>query len=99
MHWRNIYHNPRCTKSRQTLELLKSRGVEPTVIEYLKTPPSPARIKQLITWIGKSPLHVVRTKEAAYAASGLSAKSSKDAVAKAAAARIPAMSNASVYSG
>jgi len=34
-----IYHNPRCTKSRLTLQLLKDRGIEPTVVEYLKTPP------------------------------------------------------------
>ena len=40
-----IYHNPRCTKSRQTLALLNEQGIEPTVIEYLKTPPDEATIR------------------------------------------------------
>ena len=43
-----IWHNPRCSKSRQTLDLLKSNGVEPTIREYLKAPPSTAEIEKLI---------------------------------------------------
>ncbi|MBL4689982.1 MAG: arsenate reductase (glutaredoxin), partial [Rhodospirillales bacterium] len=42
-----IYHNPRCSKSRQTLALLGEHGVEPEVIEYLETPPSAAELKQI----------------------------------------------------
>ena len=62
-----IYHNPRCTKSRQTLELLRSRGVEPTVVEYLKTPPAPAELKTILTKLGKGPRDILRAKEAAEA--------------------------------
>ncbi|TWA64418.1 arsenate reductase [Azospirillum brasilense] len=62
-----IYHNPRCTKSRQTLELLRSRGVEPTVVEYLKTPPTPAELKAILDKLGKGPRDILRAKEAAEA--------------------------------
>src|SRR3712207_4397039 len=59
-----IYHNPRCTKSRQTLELLRSRGIEPTIVEYLKTPPDAAELKRLL---GLTPRQLMRRKEAAEA--------------------------------
>ncbi|MDQ2104392.1 arsenate reductase (glutaredoxin) [Azospirillum isscasi] len=62
-----IYHNPRCTKSRQTLELLRSRGVEPTVVEYLKTPPGAAELKAILGKLGKGPRDILRSKEAAEA--------------------------------
>ncbi|TVZ50794.1 arsenate reductase [Azospirillum brasilense] len=62
-----IYHNPRCTKSRQTLELLRSRGVEPTIVEYLKTPPGPAELKAILAKLGKGPRDILRAKEAAEA--------------------------------
>jgi arsenate reductase len=59
-----IYHNPRCTKSRQTLELLRNRGIEPTIIEYLKTPPSPTELKKLLAMLGIKPRQLLRAKEA-----------------------------------
>jgi arsenate reductase len=59
-----IYHNPRCTKSRQTLELLRRRGIEPTIIEYLKTPPSAAELKKLLAMLGLKPRQLLRAKEA-----------------------------------
>jgi len=62
-----IYHNPRCSKSRETLELLRSRGVEPTVIEYLKTPPTAAELSVLLAKLGKGPRDITRAKEAAEA--------------------------------
>lgn len=62
-----IYHNPRCSKSRQTLELLQARGVTPTVVEYLKIPPSAAELKAILTKLGKGPRDIVRSKEAAEA--------------------------------
>lgn len=62
-----IYHNPRCTKSRQTLDLLRSKGVEPNVVEYLKTPPSPAELSAILAKLGKGPRDIVRAKEAAEA--------------------------------
>ncbi|MBP2293523.1 arsenate reductase (glutaredoxin) [Azospirillum rugosum] len=62
-----IYHNPRCTKSRQTLELLRSKGIEPTVVEYLKTPPSAAELTAILGKLGKGPRDILRAKEAAEA--------------------------------
>ena len=59
-----IYHNPRCTKSRETLALLEKKGVKPTIIEYLKTPPDAAEIKRLLKMLGKSPRELLRAKEA-----------------------------------
>jgi arsenate reductase len=62
-----IYHNPRCSKSRETLELLHGRGVEPRIIEYLKTPPDAAELKRLLKLMGKSPRDLLRRKEASEA--------------------------------
>jgi arsenate reductase len=64
-----IYHNPRCTKSRQTLALLREHDVEPEVIEYLKTPPDAATLKKLLKKLGLPPIDVIRKKE--YKALGL----------------------------
>jgi arsenate reductase (glutaredoxin) len=62
-----IYHNPRCSKSRQTLELLRDKGVEPLVVEYLKTPPSPAELGAILGKLGLGPRDIRRAKEAAEA--------------------------------
>jgi len=59
-----IYHNPRCGKSRQTLALLRERGIEPRIIEYLQTPPSGAELKRLLTMLGMTPRQLLRAKEA-----------------------------------
>jgi arsenate reductase len=59
-----IYHNPRCMKSRETLGLLEQRGVEPRIIEYLKTPPSEAELKRILSRLGMSARQLVRRKEA-----------------------------------
>lgn len=66
-----IYHNPRCSKSRETLALLKSRGVEPQVVEYLKTPPDAATLDRLLGLLGLEPRQLMRRKEPPYAALGL----------------------------
>jgi arsenate reductase (glutaredoxin) len=66
-----IYHNPRCTKSRQTLQLLKDRGIEPEVIEYLKTPPSFEELYDIIDKLGIKPRNLIRKQEAEYKANGL----------------------------
>jgi arsenate reductase (glutaredoxin) len=66
-----IYHNPRCTKSRQTLQLLKDRGIEPEVIEYLKTPPSVGELADILDKLGMEPRALMRKQEAEYKASGL----------------------------
>lgn len=59
-----IYHNPRCGKSRQSLALLRSRGIEPTIVEYLATPPSAAELRRLVTMLGIAPRQLLRAKEA-----------------------------------
>jgi arsenate reductase len=66
-----IYHNPRCGKSRATLELLRARGVEPRIVEYLKTPPSAKEIGAIIDKLGIEPHALLRKGEAAYREAGL----------------------------
>jgi arsenate reductase len=58
-----IYHNPRCATSRKTLSLLKENGVEPEVVEYLKTPPDAATLKRLLKQLGIQPAELIRAKE------------------------------------
>jgi len=67
-----IYHNPRCGKSRQTLKLLRERGIEPEIVEYLKYPPSVDRLDELCTLLGREPLCIMRVKEARFKELGLS---------------------------
>jgi arsenate reductase len=66
-----IYHNPRCSKSRATLELLKSKGIEPKVIEYLKTPPSLSELESILAKLGMEPRDLMRKSEAVYKEAGL----------------------------
>ncbi len=66
-----IYHNPRCSKSRQTLELIREQGIEPVVREYLKEAPSEQELKQVLASLNISPRELLRTKEAEYKESGL----------------------------
>lgn len=66
-----IYHNPRCSKSRQTLQLIEESGQSPKVVEYLKTPPTAEELKKIIQLLGISPRALLRTKEAEYMAHGL----------------------------
>jgi len=62
-----IYHNPRCSKSRETLALLKENGVEPEVILYLDTPPDATQLKNLLKMLGmKSARELMRQKEDLY---------------------------------
>lgn len=79
-----IYHNPRCTKSRQTLQLLEDRGVEPEIIKYLETPPDAATLRELVKKLGLSRAHdLVRSKEAEYREAGLTKDSDDNAVIQA----------------
>ena len=66
-----IYHNPRCGKSRQTLQLLKDKGIEPEVIEYLKTSPSAEELADILEKLGMEPRDLMRKQEAEYKANGL----------------------------
>lgn len=69
-----IYHNPRCSKSRQTLQLLRDKGVEPAVVEYLKEPPDAATLEGLLTKLGLEPIDLIRKGEPEFKALGLDAK-------------------------
>ena len=66
-----IYHNPRCSKSRQTLQLLREQGVEPKIIEYLKTPPDEATLADILEQLGLSAHELIRTGESLYKELGL----------------------------
>ena len=63
-----MYHNPRCNTSRRTLALLRDRGVEPQIVEYLKTPPSAAELKTILGQLKMPAAKLLRKKEAAAAA-------------------------------
>ena len=59
-----IYHNPKCSKSRQTLALIQKKGVEPDIVEYLVNPPSAAELTNVLDMLGLEPRDIVRRKEA-----------------------------------
>ena len=61
-----IYHNPRCSKSRQTLALLEEQGIEPDIIEYLTSPPSEAELDGILTKLGMEPEALMRKGEDEY---------------------------------
>ncbi|MBD9675616.1 arsenate reductase (glutaredoxin) [Pseudomonas sp. PDM18] len=62
----SIFHNPRCSKSRGALELLEARGIQPTIVRYLETPPSAAELKALLGKLGISARQLLRTGEDEY---------------------------------
>lgn len=66
-----IYHNPRCSKSRETLQLLQDNGIAPDVVLYLETPPDAKTLKDLLKKLGLSPRELMRQKESEYKAMGL----------------------------
>lgn len=66
-----IYHNPNCSKSRATLNLLRERGIEPEIIEYLKTPPTEAELESILVGLGFDPRELIRHNEAEYRDNGL----------------------------
>lgn len=66
-----LYHNPRCSKSRGALELLEARGLAPTVVRYLDTPPSAAELRALLAKLGMSARQLLRTGEEEYTRLGL----------------------------
>jgi len=66
-----IFHNPACGTSRNTLAMIRNSGVEPEVIEYLKTPPTKARLQQLLVAMGTGPRELLREKGTPYAELGL----------------------------
>jgi arsenate reductase len=84
-----IYHNPRCSKSRETLALLQGRGLSPRVVEYLATPPDEATLRQLLGQLGMRPADLVRQKEAVFDELGLGDKLDDDEALLRAMARHP----------
>ena len=94
-----IYHNPRCSKSRQTLALLKDNGIEPEVVEYLKDAPSQKTVAQLIDLLGIEPHDLLRRKEAPYKELGLSRESSRAEIVRAIAANPVLMERPVVVAG
>ncbi len=66
-----IYHNPRCSKSRQTLQLLRGAGVEPEIIDYLDNPPTARELDRILGLLGIKPRQLMRRKESAYKDAGL----------------------------
>jgi arsenate reductase len=73
-----IYHNPRCSKSRETLQLLTDRGQTPTVVLYLETPPTRAELTALLKQLGLRPQELLRKQEAEYKELGLEQPGSSD---------------------
>ena len=79
-----LYHNSRCSKSRGALELLQARGIEPDVVYYLETPPSPAQLRELLRMLGLPARELLRKGEDAYRKLGLDdASLSEDALIEA----------------
>ncbi|CAD5109060.1 arsenate reductase (glutaredoxin) [Zestomonas carbonaria] len=66
-----LYHNPRCSKSRGALELLEARGLQPTIVRYLETPPSAAELRALLAKLGIGARQLLRTGEEEYKTLGL----------------------------
>jgi arsenate reductase len=74
----SIYHNPRCSKSRQTLALIEEQGHTPVIIEYLKNPPSAETFASILKMLALSPRELMRTQEAEFKAAGLDDMSLSD---------------------
>ena len=66
-----IWHNPRCSKSRSTMDLLLDKGITPKILLYLEMPPSADELDQVLTMLGKSPRDIMRTNEADFKDLGL----------------------------
>jgi len=73
-----IYHNPRCSKSREARQLCEDAGVELEIVEYLKTPPDEVELKKLLGKLGLKAHEVIRTKEEVYSQLGLSPDSNEE---------------------
>ena len=67
----SIYHNPRCSKSRQALKLLEEKGVQPEIVKYLDTPPDQASLARILEMLGLEPRELMRKKEKEYKELGL----------------------------
>ncbi len=75
-----IYHNPRCSKSRQTLALLEENKIDVRIVNYLEAPPTADELKEIISLLSVSAFDIVRTGEAEYKEAGIDASSSDESV-------------------
>jgi len=66
-----IFHNPKCSKSRQTLALLEQRGISPVIVDYLKEPPSAEKLSEILDLLGLDPRQLMRRKEKEYGENNL----------------------------
>ena len=66
-----IFHNPRCSKSRETLQLLRARGLQPDIVEYLDSPPTPEQLSTILDQLGLQPRELMRSNESEYRELGL----------------------------
>ena len=73
-----VFHNPRCSTSRQVVEMIRERGVEPRIVEYLKTGWTEARLKALLAEMGARPRDILRTKEGLAVEMGLTGPDATD---------------------
>jgi arsenate reductase len=78
-----IYHNPRCSKSRETLQLVRDKTGEPEIVEYLKTPPSIDELREIAALLGIRPYDLLRTKEPEYTTLGITPEATDDVILKA----------------
>lgn len=78
-----IYHNPRCSKSREALSLLQNKKCDLNIVEYLKTPLNASQIKTILKQLKLKPIDIIRTKEACFSELGLSKKSTEAELIKA----------------
>ncbi len=74
----SIYHNPRCSKSRQTLQLLEDKGISPEIVLYLETPPDQTTLQGLLEKLAISPRQLLRKSEADYKDNNLKDKGLSD---------------------
>ena len=69
-----IYHNPRCSKSRQTLQRIRDRGIEPKIVEYLETPPTAEQLDEILKMLDLAPKELMRCGKSIYKELGLAQK-------------------------
>lgn len=78
-----LYHNPRCSKSREALQLLQNKGIDVNVVLYLENPPSVAELKKIVGKLGISAKQLLRNKEAEYKELGLQQEENEAVILKA----------------
>lgn len=93
MHHVTLYHNPQCSTSRNALALLRERGIEPHIVQYLKTPPSAAELLAIARATGQPLRALLRTKQPEYLAQGLDDPALSDDALAAAMVATPVLIN------